>query len=74
MKTKRKQSGKRTGDDEAHDPLAEELDFKNDLEIVAWGPGWAQLPKRLRSLKHAKEARAWLKRKNASPKSPRRAA
>jgi uncharacterized DUF497 family protein len=74
MKTKRKHSGKRTGETHAHDPLAEELDFKNDLEIVGWGPGWSQVPKRLRSPKHLKEARAWLKRKNATPKSPRRAA
>ena len=72
MKTKPKSARKSASD--KHDPLAGELDFKNDLEIVGWGPGWAQVPKRLRSPKHLKEARAWLKRKKASPKSRRRAA
>ena len=74
MKTKPKNARRHAGDSDEHDPLAGELDFKNDLEIVGWGPGWAQVPKRLRSPKHLKEARAWLKRKKASPKSRPRAA
>jgi hypothetical protein len=55
------------------DPLAEELDFTK-LERVKLGPGWAEVPKRLRGTKHLREARAWLKRRNASTKSSRRAA
>jgi hypothetical protein len=46
------------------DPLAEELDFTK-LKRLKLGPGWAQVPKRLRGPKHLREARAWLKRKNA---------
>ncbi len=65
MKIKRK-SIKRKLDDDEHDPLAEELDFK-DLKIVGWGPGWALVPKHLRSPKHLREARAWL-RKNTTTK------
>lgn len=55
------------------DPLAEELDF-NKLERARLGKGWEEVPKRLRGPKHLREARAWLKRKNASPKTNRRAA
>lgn len=72
MKTKQKNSKKRL-DDFEHDPLAEELDF-NNLVTVSVGPGWAQVPKRLRSPKHLREARAWLARKNAATKSRRRVA
>ena len=67
MKTKPK-NVEPTLSDWEHDPLEEELDFK-DLKIVGWGPGWAQVPKHLRSPKHLREARAWLKRKNAATKS-----
>ena len=42
------------------DPLAEELDFSK-LKRVGLGPGWALVPKRLRSPKHLREARAWLR-------------
>lgn len=59
--------------DDRSDPLAEELDFTK-LERLKLGPGWAQVPKRLRGPKHLREARAWLKRKHASTKSSRRAA
>ena len=62
MKNQRKSSEKL--DD---DPLAEELDFSK-LKRVGLGPGWAQVPKHLRSPKHLREARAWL-RKNASTKT-----
>ena len=48
------------------DPLAEELDFSK-LKRVGLGPGWALVPKHLRSPKHLREARAWL-RKNAATK------
>ncbi len=61
-----KNSKKRLNDFE-HDPLEEELDFE-DLVTVSVGPGWAQVPKHLRSPKHLREARAWL-RKNASTKT-----
>ncbi len=66
MKAKQKNSKKRL-DDFEHDPLEEELDFK-DLVTVAVGPGWALVPKHLRSPKHLREARAWL-RKHASTKT-----
>jgi len=72
MKSKRNNAGTKLKDDQ-HDPLAEDLDF-NQMKIVGWGAGWAEVPKRLRGPKHLREARAWLKRKNASAKSPRRAA
>jgi len=51
--------------EEGSDPLADELDF-DKLERVKLGKGWEQVPKHLRSPKHLPEARAWLKRKNAS--------
>jgi len=66
MKAKEKNSKKQL-DDFEHDPLEEELDFK-DLVTVAVGPGWALVPKHLRSPKHLREARAWL-RKNTAPKT-----
>ena len=66
MKAKEKNSKKQL-DDFEHDPLEEELDFK-DLVTVAVGPGWALVPKHLRSPKHLREARAWL-RKNAATKT-----
>ncbi len=65
MKAKQKNSKKQLNDFE-HDPLEEELDFK-DLVTVAVGPGWALVPKHLRSPKHLREARAWL-RKHAATK------
>lgn len=58
--------------DDRSDPLADELDFTK-LERIKLGPGWAELPKRLRGPKHLREARAWLKRKNSSTKSSRAA-
>jgi hypothetical protein len=54
--------------DDHSDPLAGELDFTK-LERIKLGPGWAQLPRHLRGPKHLREARAWLKRKNASTES-----
>jgi hypothetical protein len=47
--------------EEMSDPLDKELDFSK-LTPVKLGPGWSKVPKRLRSLKHLREARAWLKR------------
>ena len=64
MKNQRKSSEKLDDDD----PLAEELDFSK-LKRVGLGPGWAQVPKHLRSPKHLREARAWLARRNASTKT-----
>jgi len=58
--------------DDRSDPLAEELDFTK-LERIKLGPGWAQVPKRLRGPKHLREARAWLKRKNADDEFERTA-
>jgi len=53
--------------DDADDPLAEELDF-GKLKRVGLGPGWSLVPKHLRSPKHLREARAWL-RKNTATKT-----
>jgi len=53
------------GSSERFDPLAYELDV-NKLKRVKLGKGWEQIPEHLRSPKHLQEARAWLKRKNAS--------
>ena len=58
-----KKSSEDFDDDE---PLAEELDFSK-LKRVGLGPGWALVPKHLRSPKHLREARAWL-RKHAATK------
>ena len=55
MKKKRKENSKKMLDDYEHDPLEGPLDVE-DLEIVAVGPGWSQVPKRLRSFKHLREA------------------
>jgi hypothetical protein len=75
MKAK-KNSKKRLNDFE-HDPLEKELDF-NDLVTVTIGPGWALVPKHLRSPKHLREARAWLRKhqvkSNAMTKTRRRVA
>jgi hypothetical protein len=54
------------------DPLESELDFSK-MKLVGLGPGWALVPKRLRSLKHMREARAYLKRKQVAPNSRRAA-
>jgi hypothetical protein len=64
MKNRKKSSEQPEYDD---DPLAEELDFSK-LKRVGVGPGWALVPKHLRSPKHLREARAWL-RKHAPTKS-----
>jgi len=63
MKAK-KNSKKRLNDFE-HDPLEKELDF-NDLVTVSVGPGWALVPKHLRSPKHLREARPWLRKHTAT--------
>jgi hypothetical protein len=58
---------KSSEDSDDEDPLAEELDFSK-LKRVGLGPGWALVPKNLRSPKHLREARAWL-RKNTATKT-----
>ena len=57
---------RKSSEDFDDDPLAEELDFSK-LKRVGLGPGWALVPKHLRSPKHLREARAWL-RKHAATK------
>ena len=63
-----KKNSKKQLNDFEHDPLEGKLDF-DDLVTVSVGPGWAQVPKHLRSPKHLREARAWLARKNATTKA-----
>lgn len=66
MKAK-KNSKKRLSDYE-HDPLEKELNF-DELETVAVGPGWALVPKHLRSPRHLDEARAWLRKRGITKAS-----
>ena len=73
MKKKRKENSNKMLDDYEHDPLEGPLDVE-DLEIVGVGPGWSQVPKRLRSFKHLREARVWLARKSRANTKRRRAA
>jgi hypothetical protein len=59
-------NSERVADDD--DPLAEELDFTK-LKRVGLGPGWALVPKHLRSPKHMDEARAWLRKRGITKAS-----
>jgi hypothetical protein len=61
MKTKRKNS------DERNDPLAEELNF-DELELVAYGPGWKKVSARRGGPKLSKQDGPKLARKPASTK------
>ena len=61
-----KKTSKRLADED--DPLAKEIDFTK-LKRVGLGPGWALVPKHLRSPKHMDEARAWLRKRGITKAS-----